>query len=241
VRIPRVYIDTPLAIGREVNLGSRAHHHLVQVLRLRTGAGLTLFNGRGGEFAATLNQVARKDCTATMNAFLNADREPTLDIELWQGIAKGARMDYVLQKAVELGVRCIQPLMTHYGVTGQTNWRHKMAHWQGVIISACEQSGRTQIPELKPPQALSACPLISENRLGLVLDPHAIQGLRSIKQTPRRLVLLVGPEGGLSNEELQYAQNIRFEWVRIGPRILRTETAGLAALAAAQLLWGDLN
>jgi 16S rRNA (uracil1498-N3)-methyltransferase len=242
MRIPRVYVDKPLAVGRKVHLDSRAHHYLVKVLRLRTGAGVMLFNGQGGEFAATLTQASHHESnTATINAFLSSDREPFLEIELWQGIAKSARMDYVVQKAVELGVKRIQPLMTRYGVKERTDWRYKMAHWQRVIVSACEQSGRTRIPQLKPPQSLSACPPLGEDTVGLVLDPEARQGLHSIKQTPRRLILIVGPEGGLTNQELQRAQDMRFERVRMGPRTLRTETAATAALAAAQLLWGDLN
>ncbi len=240
MRIPRIYIDVPLTVGGEVNLGA-AHRHVGQVLRLKVGARLVLFNGLDGEYTATLRHIVRRTSTAIVDAFARVDREPSLEIELWQGMARGARMDYVLQKAVELGVRRIRPLSTDFTAVGRSDWRHRLKHWQGVIISACEQSGRTRMPELCHPQSLGECPMISADTLSLVLDPSAERGIRSFKQTPQRLIILVGPEGGLSAQELQRAQDKGCKRVRMGPRTLRTETASVAALAAAQALWGDLQ
>jgi 16S rRNA (uracil1498-N3)-methyltransferase len=240
VRIPRIYIDVPLTVGSEISL-DEAHRHIIQVLRLKVGARLVLFNGLDGEYAATLRHIERRTSTATVDAFVRIDREPSLEIELWQGIAKGARMDYVLQKAVELGVRRIRPLLTDFTAASRSNWQPRLRHWQGVIISACEQSGRTRVPELCHPQSLGECPMICTDTLGLVLDSSAEHGLRAVRQAPRRLILLVGPEGGLSAQELQHAQDKGFKRVRMGPRTLRTETASLAALSVAQALWGDLQ
>jgi 16S rRNA (uracil1498-N3)-methyltransferase len=240
VRIPRIYIDVPLTVGSEISL-DEVHRHIVQVLRLKVGARLVLFNGLDGEYSATLRHVERRTSTATVDAFVRIDREPSLEIELWQGIAKGARMDYVLQKAVELGVRRIRPLLMDLTAASRSDWQPRLRHWQGVIISACEQSGRTRVPELCHPQSLGECPMICTDTLGLVLDPIAEHGIRAVRQAPRRLILLVGPEGGLSAQELQHAQDKGFKRVRMGPRTLRTETASLAALSVAQALWGDLQ
>jgi 16S rRNA (uracil1498-N3)-methyltransferase len=241
MHIPRVYLDVTLAAGHEVTLDDQVHHHLVQVLRLKTGARFVLFNGRGGEYWATLNHIACKASSATVDAFMSVDREPSFNIELWQGIATGARMDYALQKAVELGVSRIRPVLTRYTAAKQSNWHRKMAHWQGVIISACEQSGRTRIVELEHPRPLPEYAGLDDATLGLVLDPQADCGLRDVVNPPRHMTLLIGPEGGLRPEELRNAQDKGFKRARMGPRILRTETAAVVALAAVQLLWGDLN
>lgn len=240
MRIPRAYLDLPLAAGVEVTLDGQIHHHLVQVLRLKPGAPLILFNGLGGEYTATLSHVTRRVSSAIVDAFVEVDRESPVHIALLQGVAKGARMDYILQKTVELGVRSIQPVLTRYSAASQPDWRNKMAHWKGVVIGACEQSGRTRVPELGSPSSLQASLALDDTVLALALDPQAERGLCDLPR-PSRAAVLIGPEGGLDGDELMEAERHGFRRVRIGPRILRTETAAVAALTAAQLLWGDLD
>lgn len=240
MRVPRVFIDAPLRAGDTIRLAPHTHHHLAHVLRLKTGARIVAFNGRGNEYAVTLEHVTRSGGSALINEPIAVDRESALTLELWQGISRGARMDYVLQKAVELGVARIRPVVTSYTSAGRTGWQRKLAHWQAVIISACEQSGRTRVPELCEPRALTECAALDQTDTGLALDPNAADGLLAITSAPRRATLLIGPEGGLADDELEFAQQLGFRRVRMGPRILRTETAGVAALVAAQVMWGDL-
>ncbi|SEP76750.1 16S rRNA (uracil1498-N3)-methyltransferase [Ectothiorhodospira magna] len=244
MRVPRCHLDHPLAVGQEVALDERTHRHLVQVLRLRTGAPLVLFNGDGAEYTATLIQAERRASAARIEARIPRDTRPILPVTLVQGIAKGDRMDYSLQKATELGVSRIQPVITRRTVGGDDQRRldKRMAHWRGVIISACEQCGRNDIPELLPP-----LPLTHYRRgpgaeaLGLVLDPRATHGLTGISDPPAAVTLLIGPEGGLEENEIGQAVHEGMTPIRLGPRILRTETAGVAALAVIQALWGDLG
>jgi 16S rRNA (uracil1498-N3)-methyltransferase len=241
MRVPRVYLDVPLSPGAEISIEGQIHHYLVQVLRLKPGAALTIFNGRGGEFRAVLSHAGRREGKVRVENFMDANRESPLSIALWQGIAKGARMDYALQKAVELGVCAIQPLITRYTAAGAGERRNRMAHWRAVIISACEQSGRTRLPELSPPRSLTECLTSDEIALGLVLSPRAERSLYDAPRTLGRVTILIGPEGGLSSEELRQVRDAGFNEVHMGPRILRTETAAVAALIAVQLMWGDLR
>ncbi|MCG5500109.1 16S rRNA (uracil(1498)-N(3))-methyltransferase [Ectothiorhodospira lacustris] len=251
MRIPRCYLDQPLAVGREISLDERAHRHVVQVLRLRTGAPLILFNGEGGEYTATLTQAERRTSAVRIETHASRETRPVLPITLAQGIAKGDRMDYSLQKATELGVSRIQPVITRRTVGGDDDRRldKRMAHWRGVIISACEQCGRNDIPELLPPAPLAGWlggyrAGLDANRhggLGLVLDPRATHGLTDIGDEPASVILLIGPEGGLDENEIGQAIHEGMTPVRLGPRVLRTETAGVAALAVIQALWGDLG
>ncbi|MBL8259408.1 MAG: 16S rRNA (uracil(1498)-N(3))-methyltransferase, partial [Candidatus Competibacteraceae bacterium] len=168
--------------------------------------------------------------------------EPPLRIVLAQGVSRGEKMDYTLQKSVELGVSAIQPLLTDYGGIGLSDerWLKKVQHWRGVIIGACEQCGRNRLPELRDPATLSDwLNRSSEAGSRWLLDPLAEAGLRELDAPNGRATLLIGPEGGLSVEEIQRARAAGFVGVRLGPRVLRTETAGVAALAAVQTLWGD--
>jgi 16S rRNA (uracil1498-N3)-methyltransferase len=238
--IPRIYCDIPLIASMQITLDGQAHHHLCHVLRHKPGADIVLFNGRGGEYTATLVSIERKCSTATVREYVDADRESPLRIELRQGVSKVARMDYVIQKAVELGVVRIQPVLSRYSATAHRDWNNKLAHWRSVIVSACEQSGRTRIPELVSPLPLQECLSVDEDTLALVLDPRAARGFKQVGFAPRSLTLLIGPEGGLDAEEIAQAERSGFLPVCLGPRVLRTETAPLAALAAVQLLWGDL-
>ncbi|MGH8501509.1 MAG: 16S rRNA (uracil(1498)-N(3))-methyltransferase [Gammaproteobacteria bacterium] len=239
--MPRIFIDAPLRVGQTVRLGAGAHHHLVHVLRQKAGARLVVFNGQGNEYTATLDHVTRGASSAFVDELVCVDREAALALELWQGISRGARMDYALQKAVELGVARIRPIITRHTLASRADWRRKLSHWQGLIISACEQSGRTRVPDLCDPQPLTDCPALDRTDIGLALDPNASDGLGAIAPLRPRAILLIGPEGGLADDELGFAQRLGFRRVRMGPRILRTETAGVAALVAAQVLWGDLG
>lgn len=238
----RVYLPQPLKEGDEIALPDAAFRHLVQVLRMQEGENFIVFNGEGGEYGAVLAQVGKKRASARIGAYIEAERESPLDLTLAQCVSRGERMDYTIQKAVELGITRIQPLLSVRSVVRMDaeRWDKKLEHWLGVIVSACEQSGRTRVPELLPTQALSAWLDSGGARgTGLTLDPEARHGLREMPSPNGPATLLVGPEGGLSPEELAQTRRAGFIGVRMGPRILRTETAGVAALAAIQSLWGD--
>lgn len=241
----RLYVDAALAVGQSLALPDDAFRHWVQVLRARLGERVVLFNGRGGEYAATLTQLNRRDATVLIDSHAEIDRESALQLMLAQAVSKGDRMDYTLQKAVELGVSTIQPLISERSVVklDAERWDKKIEHWQGVVIAACEQSGRTRVPRLLPVLKLQAWldqPLEPASMMRLTLAPTATAALRDL---PRQTAacLLVGPEGGLSDAEIAQAAARGYGAVRLGPRVLRTETAGVAALSAMQALWGDLG
>jgi 16S rRNA (uracil1498-N3)-methyltransferase len=244
MRVPRLHLPLPLSPGATVPVSGNAFHHVVQVLRLKPGARLILFNGEGGEFQASLTRVAPRSATARVEAFLSRETESSLTVLLAQGIAKGERMDYVLQKAVELGVSTILPLLTERSVVNLPGHRleKRLHHWRGVVISACEQCGRNCLPTILEPLPVRTW-LASYRHAGLalLLDPLAKRGLRELSQPDSAISLLIGPEGGLSSTELTLAQAAGFIGIRLGPRVMRTETAGVAALAALQALWGDMG
>lgn len=238
----RLYIPSPLTVGAEVALPEPAARHAVQVLRLREGEAVTLFDGRGGEYAAQLTTIAKREVTATVIAHRDVERESPLDLTLAQCVSKGDRMDYTVQKAVELGVTRIVPLLSERTVVrlDAERWQKKREHWQGIIVGACEQCGRNRLPLLAPVQTLDTW-LAAGDGLRLLLDPMAGGGLRQRPPPPSVVSLLVGPEGGLSAAELDAARAAGCESLALGPRVLRTETAGVAALAAIQARWGDLG
>lgn len=242
--IPRFYTVAPLQPDSEISLHGDIFHHGIRVLRLKVGDTVVLFDGHGQEFNATLIDIRRRDATVRLDAGREQARESPLHITLWQGISRGERMDYALQKAVELGVSVLQPVITERTQTPRQDAQlaKRQQHWQGIIIAACEQSGRNRLPELRPPRRLSDCWHLPPGSTALVLDPQASSGLRS-QAAPHdgKLILLIGPEGGLSDTEIATAQGAGFQGLRFGPRILRTETATAAALSAVQTLWGDLG
>ncbi len=238
----RIYLPQPLVEGQDLPLPDGAFRHLVQVLRMGPGDSFVLFNGGGGEYAATLVQVTKKGAVARIGAHLPVNRESPLDLTLAQCVSKGDRMDYTIQKAVELGVTRILPLLSARSVVRMDaeRWEKKIEHWRGVVISACEQSGRTALPELATVQALAGW--LDSGRsfgTGLTLDPEGARGLREMPAPAGPVTLLVGAEGGLSPEEIERSRKAGFIGIRMGPRVLRTETAGVAALAALQACWGD--
>ncbi len=240
---PRIFVSQALNVGDRVELPESAFRHVVQVLRCASGEGLTLFNGESGEYEAVLDSVGRREAFARIERYRGTDRESPLKITLAQGVSKGERMDYSIQKAVELGVNEVIPLMTERCVVklSAERWDRKLEHWQNIAISACEQCGRTRVPVVHPPSDLrdwlAQAPTDAHK---LVLDPEAEAALQN-SSPGNKIVLMVGPEGGLSPMEIKLAELAGFRGLRLGPRLLRTETAGVVALSVLQAHWGDLK
>ena len=243
MRIPRIYTPLPLNSGDTIELDNSAFNHAVRVLRLKPGASIILFNGQGGEFEAELTTIEKKRAFARSGQHIERDCESPLHITLGQCISRGEKMDYTLQKAVELGVNKIVPLFSERcGVKlKQERLDKKMDHWRGVVISACEQSGRNRVPEVTQPLSLQAWLPPHQGGLKLVLDPTSEHSLRTQGAPQKDVTLLIGPEGGLTDDEIALAIRHGFTGIRLGPRILRTETAGLTALSIIQQRWGDLG
>lgn len=243
MRIPRIHVPQPLTPGHEVELPAQAGEHIARVLRLERGHPLRLFNGDGHEYTGELASVGKRSVTARVLASAAANRESPLRITLGQGIARGEKMDWILQKATELGVARIVPLITDRTEVklGADRAERRHAHWQAVIASACEQCGRNRLPELREPVRLAdwAATLVNQPGLRLALDPHGEVAARELSMSDAA-TLAVGPEGGLSEHDLATLEQAGFRGLRLGPRILRTETAGPAALAALQAIHGDL-
>ena len=238
---PRLYCDLALSTVKEVALPESAARHAA-VLRLQAGDALTLFNGAGGEYRAKLISINKRETRVRVLEFSTNERESPLEITLALGISTGDRMDYSLQKTTELGVSAIQPLATGRSVVRLSAERaeKRIAHWRNVVIAACEQCGRNRVPPVAPVLALTdyLAGIESNHRL-LMLTPGAATPL---KQGERQsaVTLLIGAEGGLTPDERKAATMCGFESVSLGPRILRTETAPVAAIAVLQALWGDL-
>ncbi len=239
---PRFYCREPLAPGARLDLPEPVARH-VRVLRLQPAAEIVLFDGRGGEYAATIERIERDRVAAAIGAWNEVERESGLAITLVQALQVGDKMDYTIQKAVELGVRTIVPVESRRSVTRLAGDRagKRVAHWQGVAAAACEQCGRNQVPTVATVERLEnwlARP--AGGALRLMLAPGAGVALAALPPA-RDVQLLVGAEGGLDPQEVIAARQAGFTAVRLGPRVLRTETAGLAALAALQTLWGDFR
>lgn len=240
--VPRFYVSAPLSGLDPINLPGDQAHHLAKVLRAQPGDPVVLFNGDGHEYLASIGEIKKSNVLLAIERSLQVVRESPLRLTLAQGIARGDRMDNAIAKAVELGVAELQPLFTARGKVRLTGERleKKQDHWQRIAISAAEQSGRTVVPEVRTPMSLSEFLEPPLRGLGLVLDPGADNGLNATDHATE-ITLLVGPESGLTNEELEQAKRVGYTPLRFGPRILRTETAGPACLAALQTLWGDLG
>jgi len=241
MRTLRFFCPTLVASQKQLTLPEAVHRHAIQVLRLKPGAVVTLFDGNGLEFEATLTEVERKRSVVELGQQLATQVESPIKITLLQGISRGERMDFAIQKAVELGVNHIVPVVTERcNVQLSADRKEKRSqHWQGVMTSACEQSGRSILPVLDEVKDLATVMQHDDDSLKLVLDPQAETGFRDLAQ-PQQLTLLIGPEGGLTDNEIATAKLMGFTAVKFGPRILRTETASTAALAVVQTLWGDL-
>ena len=242
MRIPRIYYPDILAVDSEVELTSDATNHLVNVLRLKAGHPIVLFNGDNNEYSAEIVVAEKRKVIASVDAKLSISVESPLRIHLGQGVSRGDRMDLVMQKAVELGVQEITPLITERcGVKlNQERWEKKCLQWHKVIISACEQSGRNTLPVLNPVMDINTWISQSTQQLRLTLDPYASKGIRHLEVPPAGVRLLIGPEGGFTDNEVYATEQAGFQAVKMGPRILRTETAALASVSALQAMHGDL-
>lgn len=239
MRISRVFYSAPLSPNVEVVLEGQTAHYLGKVLRLSKGAALVLFNGDGSEYAATVTQVDKKTCAVLPGAQSYPVVESALHTVLGLGISRGERMDYAIQKATELGVSVIAPLFTEHCEVRLNEERKekRQEHWQQIAISACEQSGRVRVPRVLAPQALSSWVQSSPAELCLVLDHQQTATLAGNKPEGG-VALLIGPEGGLAPAEIRLALDAGFKGIALGKRVLRTETAPVAALSILQYLWG---
>lgn len=240
MRISRLYVDSALSEGENLRLEDESAHYLRTVLRLKKGFQLTVFNGDGHEYAAQIEVASREGVWLTIGRGCFRDTESPIFTHLGLGISRGERMDFALQKAVELGVSRITPLVTEHCVVrlDEDKKGHRLHHWQRIIRSACEQSGRNRLPTLDAPLALENW-LERPSGLRLFLDPQGATSLDCLAPREGRVTLLSGPEGGFAERERDHACHAGFTPIRLGPRILRAETAVLAALAAVQTLWGD--
>lgn len=239
MRIHRFYSSTELKENSSIALPADAAHHCVQVLRYRVGDELVLFNGDGFDYLATVEQIEKKRCQVKISKRINPQNESPLNIHLYQGVARGDKMDLIIQKAVELGVKEFTPLLTERCNVKLEGKRldKKLQHWNKTIISACEQSGRAVIPELHPPMAINQ--LVETKIVSIYLEPNASSNFKELS-IDKSASLFVGPEGGFSGKDLAHLKLVRCQGVKIGPRILRTETAGLSAISILQSCFGDL-
>lgn len=241
MRIPRIYQAIPLADANEISLDDGASQYVLKVLRLRETARLVIFDGRGESYDAELTGIHGKHARVKLLQRIHTETESPLQLHVGLGISKGERMDYAIQKLVETGVYSITPLLTKYTVVKldakRTQTRHQ--HWQGVMISACEQCGRNYLPALHEVTEISQWLGRASSACKLAFDASGSAGLQTIHPSPQNVSVLIGPEGGLCEQELGQARAHDFKIVRLGPRILRTETAAVAISAVLQALWGD--
>lgn len=238
---PRFYLDQPLALGARFSLPPGPARHAARALRLAADDTVILFNGLGGEYGARIERINKDEVVVSVSGFTAIERESPLRVMLAQGISSGERMDYTLQKAVELGVATIQPIAARRSVVKLTGERadKRVTHWQGVVASACEQCGRNQVPAVAPPLTLAHWLGQRQDGRLLFLSPLAEARLADLPPPGAMDCLVAGPEGGFDADEIAALLAAGAIPVRLGPRVLRTETAALAALAAMQTLWGD--
>ena len=243
MRVTRVHVEAALSPGLELALPEGPAAHLVRVLRLGAGDACVLFNGDGHDYAARITAAGKRELRVAIGEATRVGNESPLAITLLQGVARGEKMDLILQKATELGVAAIAPLWSQRSEVrlDATRAAKRLAHWRNVVVSACEQSGRARVPAVAEPLALDAAlAALPEGGLRLTLDPEGAHGLAGLDVDRSRPVhLAIGPEGGWSPRDREQLQAAGFTGLRLGPRILRTETAGLAAIAALQARFGD--
>lgn len=239
----RFYSPENLHIGATVKLTDNAATHATRVMRLGVGDSMILFNGDGHDYDCELISSKKSETLVTVKQNTQTTNESPLNITLLQGISSGDRMDYTIQKAVELGVKSIQPISTERSVVKLSAERaeKRIEHWQGVAIAACEQSGRAFVPKVLAPLSLSAwlAQHPQQSTCRILLNPVGAKRLAELSKPNKEIQLLIGAEGGLSSNEIALATQQGFQSVILGPRILRTETAALTAIATIQTLWGD--
>ncbi|KQV91305.1 16S rRNA methyltransferase [Massilia sp. Root351] len=241
--MPRFHCPQPLAIGLTIDLPEAVAHH-VHVVRLAPGESITLFNGDGGEYTAVLQRVEKRRASAEIKAHTARDAELPYAVTVAQALPEASKMDWIIEKAVELGAAAIQPLAARRCVVKLSGERaeKKLVHWQGVVVSACEQSGRNRLPHLAPVDDFKDWIAQQDMHRRVILTPRASQSLAdwARHQPPQALTIMIGPEGGFSDEEENLAVAQGALPLSMGPRILRTETAALAALAALNACWGGM-
>jgi len=242
MRLTRVYVDAPLASGMRVTLQGSAAGHLTRVLRLRVGEALTVFNGAGGEYAASIEHAHAGRVAVAIGELRAIERESPLTLTLAQGVSRGERMDLVVQKATELGVSGLAPVLAERSVVRLTAQQaeRRLNHWRAIAIAACEQSGRNRLPAIASPVPLKDFLRTSDGSMRLLLSPAATATLADLPRLVSAITVLIGPEGGLAETEQEAAVAAGFKPVRLGPRVLRTETAAIAALTLLQREFGDL-
>jgi len=242
LRITRIYYHGNITTGEILTLPASTSHHLIRVLRCKTNAVVTVFNGEGGEFTATLYNEDPKAAKIHIKSFDNTIRESTLRVILIQGISRGEHMDTTIQKATELGTAEIVPVICERSINiKRQRISKKLERWNQIAISACEQSGRDLLPIIHQVSMLDEAinDVAGANRL--VLDPTAADGIKTIAQKSGPVCILCGPEGGLSEQEIATSNKAGYTRITFGPRVLRTETAGPAFITALQVLWGDMG
>ncbi|HIF17784.1 MAG: 16S rRNA (uracil(1498)-N(3))-methyltransferase [Cycloclasticus sp.] len=243
MRISRLFVDQQLAEGKPITLEPDAAHYLRNVLRLKKGFQLTVFNGQGGEYSATASEIHRKAVVLDINTWRDINLESPLAIELGLSVSRGERMDVAIQKATELGVATITPVITQHCVVKLTDERRlqRHQHWQNIVYRACEQCGRNAPPLLNVTQDFSDWlgSDLSSNRI--IFEPGKTETLKSYQQPETAVTVFIGPEGGFSEEEVVVAEKAGFTALGFGPRVVRNETAAIASIAAMQVLWGDMG
>jgi 16S rRNA (uracil1498-N3)-methyltransferase len=244
MRLTRVHVPGPLAAGGRHTIEGDAANHISRVLRLQPGDSLTVFDGRGGEHAARIEGFRKGTVIIEVGERSATDRQSSLSLTLAQGVSRGERMDWVVQKATELGVTRIVPVLTERTVVrlDAKQAERRLSRWQGIAVAACEQSGRNRIPEVSAPLGLTEYLRhdINVPATKLLLSPSGTLRIADLKAPDDGIVVLIGPEGGLADSEQRTALEAGFVAVRMGPRVLRTETAAIAALALLQHQFGDL-
>jgi 16S rRNA (uracil1498-N3)-methyltransferase len=243
MRIPRIYHPESLNQSDLINLSEEAAGHVGRVLRMQVGQEVLLFDGSGFEFPAMLTEIGKKNVSAKITAKHSVGCESPLDLHLGQVISRGDKMEFTIQKSVELGVNTITPLISERcGVKlDEKRFEKKLAQWQKIIIAACEQCGRNTIPEIRPVMQLEAWCAEPVDSVKINLHPRAKYSINTLPETKKEIRLLIGPEGGLSDQEISMTEQYHFDEVLLGPRVLRTETAALTAITALQVRFGDLG
>ena len=245
MRIPRIYTTSELQTSKEVYLDTNACKHIKDVLRLKPGDKIVLFNGDGSDYQSEIKAATKKQITALVGNKTQVNNESSLNIHLLQPLCRSDKMDWCLQKATELGVSEITPVISKRVNINipQDRLKKKASHWHAVIASACEQSGRAQIPVINPPTHLDkAIAAVAEDTVKIVASPNSNETIATTSVAEAsNCVCLIGPEGGLTTEEIMLVENVGFNSVSLGPRILRLETAVIATITLLQSHWGDLH